>query len=767
MFGPIVGSSCARVEDARLLVGAGRFTDDVVVDGAAHCVFLRSPVARASIRGIDASKALAIPGVLAVLTGDDYVADGLGPIDHRPNPADAIDIRKRALLDVEGRDFPGRPHWPLALREADYIGEPIACVLAETLDVCNAALECIDIDFLELSPSISIGDALAADAGGATCFDVRIGDESLVREAIAKSAFVATHRFVLNRVANCQLEPRSAIGKFEDGRYTLICGNQGVSRIQMLVAEALNVAPAAVRVICPDVGGGFGPRTYLYAEQVCVLWAARRIGRPVRWTSTRNEAFLSDYQARDGVAEATIGLDARGAITAYDIDYVGNIGARTISYVTPANALRMFPTLYHVPLLGARVRGVVTNSVPTCPYRGAGRPEANHFMERMIDIVCAAHGLDRLATRRANLVSPAMLPYTSSAGLTYNYTDFPAYMEQAIHAADVAGFDARRADAASRGRLAGLGLANHIEGPVGAPVERVVLRARDGRIEAVVGTQSSGQGHETTFAQIVADLLDLPMDAIRIIQGDTDEVTNGGGTHSDRSLRYVSTLATAAARKLLSMATSAAAEMLQVKAEDVIYEAGVFQTPRSGARIGLFDVAMMQGKADGEASLATGATEDIFARLPAYPAGCAICEVEVDPQTGDIEITRYTTVDDVGFVVNPRIVEGQAHGGIAQGLGQAMREGVAYADAQLCTGSFMDYGIMRAADAPSFTVGNMETPISGNPYRIKGGGEGGIVPATAALINALCDAISQSAPDFAMPVRAQDVWRAAKAGTAR
>ena len=751
-MGPWIGRRQARVEDERFLRGRGRYTDDVSTAGEVFAAFVRSPVPHGRIVSLEVQAAAREPGVLRVLTGADYRAHGLAPIDHKPNPADAVDPRQRALLDASGTPFGGILHWPLAEKETSYIGEPVAMVIAETAAAAEAAAEHVRLEIEELPACLSVDSAL--DDAAKLLFDMRIGDASAFARARQRAAHVVTHRFTTNRICNAQMEPRGAIGHFEDGVYTLVSGNQGVSRLQTVFSECLRVPAARLRIVSPDVGGGFGPRTYPYSEQICVLWAAAQVGRPVRWTSTRAEAFLTDYAGRDSVADATLCLDDHGIMLGYAVDFFSNIGAHTVAYVTAANAMRMLPTVYRVPALDGRVRGLRTHMVPTAPYRGAGRPEANHIMERMIDIAAARCGFDRIELRRRNLVRHEDLPYTTAAGLPLEGLDPPAYVEAALEAADVAGFASRRADSERRGLLRGLGVANHLEGPVGAPIERVVLRIVETKVECIVGTQSSGQGHETSFAQVVCDLLGTAFEDVRIIYGDTREVVNGGGTHSDRSLRYVATLAKKAADRLIEAGRAQAAPLLQVASERVIFENGIFRA-EGGGEIALLDLARQSGGA-----LAEPFTEEMFGRIAAFPGGCAVCEVEIDPATGTFEIARYTAVDDVGTIVNPMIVEGQAHGGIVQGLGQVMSEGMVHRDGTLVTGSFMDYALPRASDVPFFEVRHMNVPTAGNFFGIKGGGEGGNVPVTSVVINALCDAIGGDVDDFDMPVTAPKVWRA-------
>jgi carbon-monoxide dehydrogenase large subunit len=714
-----------------------------------------------------------MPGVIAILTGKDYAADGLLPIDHAPNPADAVDVRKRAFTPQGDRVIHEQKHWPLAIDVARYIGEPVAAIVAETATQAQDAAEAVLVSYEELPAAISIAEAIAPDAPQVwpdipenCCLTYDAGDVAGVDRAFEKAAHIVRHTFDTNRIVNCQLELRSAIGIHdrETGEYCLISGNQGVTKLQMSIAPALGVAREKLRVVCPDVGGGFGPRTYVYSEQVIVLWAARRTGRAVRWTSTRSEAFLTDYQGRDNLTYATLALDKRGKALAYRLEFYANIGAQTVAFVTPANAMRMLTTVYNIPVAHGLIHAIVTNTTPTAPYRGAGRPEANHFIERMFDLAAQTLNMDRAEIRRRNIVGHRDMPFHSAMGLTYDSGDFRGYMEKALSHADWAGFKSRRREARRRGRLAGIGMANHIEGPVGAPIERVVVSLQDdGSVDVVVGTQSTGQGHETTFAQVAADQIGVPFEAVSIRFGDSAFVTLGGGTHSDRSLRIAGALIVQAAEEVLAKARAPAAALLQCDASDVEIANGYFCVAGTQRAIHVTEVARACASGDlpEELQQKLTATKDFFGRIPAFPGGCAICEVEIDPDTGAINVVRYSTVDDVGQAVNPMIVEGQTHGGIVQGIGQALFEGVRFQDAQVVTGSFMDYGIARADDVPSFEARRSEDPTSLNVLRIKGAGEGGIAPVTAAVTSAICDALQNpEIRDLPMPITTADVWRA-------
>ena len=723
-----IGRPVPRVEDDRLLAGRGRFTDDEHLPGEAWCAFVRSPHARARIARVDASAAEKAPGVLAVLTAADYRADGLGPIDHVPNPLSLYDVGRRAFDDPKQR-----PHWPLAEEEARHVGEPLAAVVAETAAQARDAAELVAVDYEALAPVEE------------PCLEVVSGDARAVEHALAEAAHVVRGEFLHQRVANCQLEPRAALGAFAEGRYTLVTGSQGVVLLKQLLTRVLKTD--AVRVVSRDVGGGFGPRTYLQPEQVAVLWAAKRLGRPVRWTSDRSEAFVSDFQGRDSAIRAALALDAGGRILAYDVELRADIGAHTVSFVPPSNFRNILTTAYRVPAARLAIRAHTSNSPPAVPYRGAGRPEAHHAIERLLDIAARRIGVDRVELRRRNLVTKGELPYRNPMGLAMEGLDFARYLERALDRAQWSDFPRRRAESVARGRLRGIGIASYVESPVGAPVERVAIDVAAGGVEIIAGTQSTGQGHETSFAQVVADRLGLPLGKVSLRTGDTRFVAAGGGTHSDRSMRYVGNLALRACERVIELGRESAAAQLEAHPRDLVFQSGEYRVAGTDRRVALLEVAPL------------AAQEEIRARIPAYPGGCAVCEVEVDPESGETRVAAYTTVDDVGQAINPLIVHGQTHGGIAQGVGQALVEGVAFGeDRQPLTGSWMDYGMLRAGQLPSFEGELVEEPTAGNALRVKGGGEGGIVPATAAVINALCHALDVE--DIAMPATPLRVWNA-------
>jgi carbon-monoxide dehydrogenase large subunit len=665
--------------------------------------------------------------MLAMLTGAHYAADGLLPVDHVPNPLDIHDITKRAF------DNPRQwPHWPLAHDKVRHVGEPVAAVIAETLEQARDAADAVEVDYEPLPLEETV------------CLDYSFGDAAATRAALANAAHVVRHTFVNQRVVNCQMEPRSALGVWDEQGGTLFTGSQGAVLLRGMLSKVFGTE--RMRVVTRDVGGAFGPRTYLQPEQVVVLWAAKRLGRPVRWTGSRSEAFLSDFQGRDALIQAALGVDAGGGIVGYEVSVRGNVGAHTVSFVPLNNFRNILTTAYRIPNVSLRVQGVATNTVPSVPYRGAGRPEAHHVIERLLDLAARKLQMDRAEIRRRNLVRKSELPYRTPMRLVLDAADFGGYMERALELADYSGFAARKAKAR---RPRGIGIANYVESPVGAARERVELHLGKQGVEIIAGTQSTGQGHETAFSQVAADHLQLPMERIRLRTGDTSFVKTGGGSHSDRSLRFAGTLLVSASRTLLDRARDAAATRLEVRADDLIYERGTFRVAGTDRTVALLDLAPLE------------ASEEINARIPATPGGCAVCELEVDPETGAVEVLRYITVDDVGQAVNPLIVHGQTHGGIAQGIGQALMEGVALDAAnQVLTGSFMDYGFARAENLPAFETELAEEPTHGNPLRVKGGGEGGIVPATAAVINALCDALGVD--DVEMPATPHSVWQILK-----
>ena len=643
----LIGKPMPRFEDLRLLRGKGRYTDDLHLPREVHAVLLRSPHAHAELRSIRRDSALWMPGVLAVLTAAEWRADGLKPIPHLPNTADALDVKKPAFrADNASVIFDERP-LPLAEGRVRYVGEPVALIVAETLALAKDAAEGVAVDYAPLPAVVSVGNALAPEAPllhpgapGNLCLAAEWGDAAATAQALGEAALVVRHDFVNQRVANAQMEPRAAIGivDAESGEHTLIAGSQGAHRQKMALVEALQLPADKVQVVCPDVGGGFGGRTMVNVEGVLVLWAARRLGRPVRWTSERGEAFLSDYQGRDAATRAALALDRDGRILALDIELLGNVGAYPVSYVPLANGYRIATTVYRVPAAHMRIKGVLTNTVPTGPYRGAGRPEATFVIERLLDIAARRLRIDRLELRRRNLVRREDLPYRTALGLTFDSGDFLGNMARAAELADWAGFALRRARAAEAGKPRGIALANYVEAPVGAPQEKVIVNVQpDDRIEILTGTQSTGQGHETSFAQVVGELLGVAAEQVALVSGDTRRLDIGGGTHSDRSMRLAGTLLVEASTKIIAQGRALAAFLLDAPERDIEFADGLFRVKDSNRSLGLFDLA--RALEDGrdlppELRCPLAAAAQFVGRIPAHPTGAAVCEIEIDRDTG-------------------------------------------------------------------------------------------------------------------------------------
>jgi carbon-monoxide dehydrogenase large subunit len=777
--GAFIGRAMPRFEDLRFVRGSGNYTDDVSVPEQAHAAFVRAPHAHARIVSIDASAARRRPGVLAVLVGEDYTGDGHIGMAHLPNPADANDVKIPTFAPTPERKIFDQLHLPLAIGCVRFVGEAVAMVVAQTPAAAREAAEAVVIEYEVLPAVTDVMEALAdgaptiwPEAPGNLALDCAFGDRAAVEAAIAGAHLVVDATIRNQRTASAFMEPRAAIGSYDATaqRYTLISGCQGAHRLRHALAGCLKLPQERVHVICPDVGGAFGSRFNIYPEQLAVVWASRRVGRPVKWTSDRNEAFLTDYTARDVVTRARLAFNRRGRMLALALELTGNTGAHTVSYVPLGNGYRVAPTIYDVPVAWVRLRGVMTNTVPTAPFRGAGRPEATTVMERLIDIAARRLKIDRVELRRRNLIRRDKLPHRTATGLTYDSGDFAGNLARALEAADWDGFAARRKAAKKRGRLLGIGIANYVETPVGMPHERVAIKVLPAdSVALIVGTQSSGQGHETSFRQVVADQLGVDPQAIDFVSGDSAALASGGGTHSDRSMRLGGALMVETSRAVIGKARRIAALMLDVAEGDISFADGLFVAPNSNRRLTLFDVARaaetlaslpdeLRGPLAAEASF-TG-------RIPAYPTGAAVCEAEVDPETGAIDIRRYTSIDDGGQPINPLILHGQVHGGVAQGVGQAMLEACVYepGSGQLLSASFLDYGMPRADHLPHLDVELTEDPTQGNVLRVKGGGEAGITPSSAVLMNAIVDALSSMGVEHMdPPATPQRVWQAIRA----
>lgn len=777
-----IGESVARKEDNRYLRGDGAYSDDINKPGQGYAAFVRSDIPRGTIRGIDIAAALQADGVIAVLTGADYADDGNGPVVHRAIEGDPIDFRSPAFGDGDpvAQQF---NQWPLPADDVHHVGEPVAVVIATSPSAADDAAALVVADIDPLPAIIDTYQAAEPDAPqihpqapGNLCVHHRRGDDAAVAAALAASDIVVRGTFDVSRVAGGQMEPRSGIGEYDTAtdQYVVTAGNQGVHRYREMIASALRIENEQVRVICPDVGGGFGPRGHVNPEFVILAWAAKRLNQPVKWTNTRSGSFISDWQGRDWVMEGELGVMRDGRINAYRVHMRGNIGAHTICYAPPANASRLATTVYDIPTASQELQVYLTNTLPVLPYRAAGRPEVHYVLERLIDMAAAESGIDRLACRAKNLIPRDRMPFTTATGLTYDICAFDEALQKVAALSGWDKFEERRADAKRRGRLRGIGITPFIESPVGAPFELARLEiGPDGDTVIYAGTQNHGQGHASTYAQVVSDLLGIPFEKISLAHGDTDELPIGGGTHSDRSMRMMGTLLHRISADIVAQALPLAAKLLQTPEDAVTFDDGRFHA--SGDNAGQPDVSILDAVAalaefpEFQASSASGlvATAEQKGRINAFPYGAAAAEVEIDPETGEMTLCNFSIVNDSGVAVNPMIVHGQVHGGIVQGVGQTMGENIVYdpSSGQILTGSFMDYMMPRADQFPPFSLGDMEipsgTPEDTNPLGIKAGGEAGTVPALAVMGNAVADALSPlGIAHVEMPFTAANIWKA-------
>src|SRR5499427_2778001 len=780
-----IGQPVRRKEDARLLVGAGRFSDDVDLPRQARAFVIRSVHAHARIKGIATERARAHKGVLAVLTGADYKADGLKPIPPDASTTMPIEAQRR-LPDVVlvNRDGPltPTPQYPLVVDKVRHVGEAVLLVVAETLAIAKDAADQVEIDYEVLPPAIFTAEAAKPDAPklweearSNVFLDAEVGDQAATDKAFANAAHVVKLECWVQRVTGVPMEPRTAVGNYDkqSGRYFIHAGSGGVVRQKGELAGMLAVKPEDIRVVSYDIGGNFGTKNSIFPEFSLVLWAAKRIGRPVKWTCERGEAFLSDYQGRDLVATVELALDKRGRFLAMRGSHLSNVGSHAASIVPLRKGVSIFSGVYRVPVAHYKAYAVLSNTMPTTPYRSAGRPEAMFIMERLCDLAALKTGIDRIEIRRRNLVAPEQLPYRTPFGVTYDNGNYEEAMNRSMAMADWDEFRKRRADSKKKGKLRGIGLANYIELTMGYPREWSQVKVLPGgEVEVAVGTLSSGQGHETSFAQCVSEWLGVPFESIRLVQGDTDIIPVGGGSHSGRSMRMAGVCMGNAANGVIERSRQIAAHMLEVEPKDNEFSNGSFKAQGSGRVIGLFEVARAAQELNDLDDALRGplaAQSDVSFTAGGYPYGCATCEVEIDPSTGAVEIVRYCATDDVGRAINPMILHGQTHGGIAQGVGQALWEQcvVHPASGQVMTGSFMDYAMPRADTLPSFTTGLMEIPSPSNPLGVRAGGEGGPTPALAAVINAVVDALREfGVTHMDMPATPERIWRAIEDGKA-
>ncbi len=764
-----IGQPVLRTEDKRFITGTGRYTDDINLDGQVYVSFVRSPYAHAEITAIDITDARAADGVLGVLTGQDLLDGGVGDL-----PCNApIPNRDNSSMVMTS-------HPALARGRVRHVGDPVVAVIAETPLQAKDAAELVMIDYAELPANADTARALAPDAPqiwdqvprNLAC-DWEIGNEAAVDAAFADADRVVEVDLINQRVVVNSMEPRMAIGAIDDqGRYTLYTSSQGVHSLRGLIAERVfKVEPSQVHVITPDVGGGFGMKIFLYAEYVVALYAARRFGRPVKWTSERTEAFMSDSQGRDHVTKAKVALDADGRFLALKVHTIANLGAYLSTFgpfIPTAAGTQMLAGVYATPAIYAHVEAVYTNTVPVDAYRGAGRPEANYVMERVVNAVAIELGLSQDEIRRRNFIKPDQMPFKSALGHTYDSGDFEATMEKAMAMADYAGGEARKAQARARGKLYGLGMAYYIEACAGGNPEtsRIEFDQDGARVRLLIGTQNNGQGHETAYAQIIAENLGIPFENVQVVQGDSDLIATGGGTGGSRSVPVGGAATEAAAHAVIEKGKRIAGEMLEAAAGDIEFDDGTFAIAGTDRAVGIMQVAA-------EARKGTGLADDEDHSLDAsgtfqppsatFPNGCHICEVEIDEDTGRVRIEKYSIVDDFGQVINPQMLLGQVHGGTVQGLGQALLENTIYdtESGQLTTGSFMDYCMPRADDTPFIAFDMNNVPCTTNPLGLKGAGEAGAIGAPPAIINAVIDALRPfGITSIDMPATPERVWRA-------
>jgi carbon-monoxide dehydrogenase large subunit len=760
-----IGAPLLRSEDPRLVRGEGRYTDDLRLDGQAYCVVVRSRHAHGIIKSIATEAARNMPGVLAVYTGNDLSA--YGPL--------------KSSLPFKSRDGSemrrtGRP--ALAIDKVRYVGDPVACVIATSLAQARDAAEAIELEIDPLPAVTEPAAAVAAgapqlydDAPGNLALDFHYGDAEKVKAAFAAAAHVTKVELVNSRVVVNTLEPRAAIGEFDaaSGRWTLHTGSQGVMGMKAQLAFVLGAPPDKVHVLTGNVGGSFGMKAAVYPEYVCVLHAARALGRPVKWTDERTSSFLSDNHGRDHIQTVELALDREGHFLALRLTGFANLGGHmgTMAPQPPTlNIVRNVASLYRTPLIELSTRCVFTNTTFVNPYRGAGRPEGNFFMERVVDVAAAEMGIDRATLRRRNQITPRELPYAAASGMTYDSGDFPALFKQALDLADWKGFSARRRETKKRGMLRGIGIGCYLE--VTAPANKEMGGIRfepDGTVTILTGTLDYGQGHATPFAQVLSQKLGIPFERIRLVQGDSDVLLAGGGTGGSRSMMNSGAAIVEAAAKVVEHGKAIASHVLEAAVGDIEFAHGRFTVAGTDRGIGIMELAerLRAGArlpADAPQSLDVSHVSN---GVPsAFPNGCHVAEVEVDPQTGVIEVVKYTSVNDFGTVINPMLVEGQIHGGVVQGIGQAMLERTVYdAEGQFLTGSYMDYCLPRATDAPPFVTAHHPVPAKTNPLGVKGCGEAGCAGALTSVMNAIVDALSEfGVRHIDMPATPEKVWQA-------
>ncbi|CDX40210.1 putative carbon-monoxide dehydrogenase large subunit, coxL-like protein [Mesorhizobium sp. ORS 3359] len=774
-----VGARVARKEDKRFITGGGRYVDDMVVPGMKHAVFVRSPHAHAQIKKIDVKKAQAMPGVVGVLTGKELKADGIGNL-----------ICGWMIHSKDGTPMKMGAWSPLAVDKVRYVGDAVVIVVADTKGQARDAAEAVEITYKELKAVVDATKAIQpgapqihAESDNNLIFDWEIGDGKATDAAIKSAAHVTRMKIVNNRLVPNAMEPRAALGHYDkaEDHYTCWTTSQNPHVARLVMSAFYNVAPEnKLRVIAPDVGGGFGSKIYIYPEEIVCLWASKKTGVPVKWVADRTESFLADAHGRDHVSNVEMAFDKDNRITGLKVDTIANLGAY-MSLFSSCVPTYLYATLlsgqYNIPAIHANVRTVYTNTAPVDAYRGAGRPEATYLLERTMETAARELGISPAELRRKNFITS--FPHQTPVIMNYDAGDYNASLDAAMKAADYAGFAKRKADAAKQGKLRGIGMSCYIEacgiapsaavGSLGAGVglwESAEVRVNAvGTIEVLTGSHSHGQGHETTFAQLVNQRFGVPIDSVSIVHGDTDKVQMGMGTYGSRSGAVGMSAIVKALDKVEAKAKKIAAHLLEADEGDIVIENGEVKVAGTDKSLPWFQVALAAYTAHNlPAGMEPGLKETAFYD-PAnftFPAGCYISEVEIDPETGVTDIIQFVAADDFGNIINPMIVEGQVHGGIAQGVGQALLEGAHYdASGQLLTASYMDYTMPRAGDLPSFKVSTSNTPCPSNPLGIKGCGEAGAIGSPPAVINAITDALG--VVDIPMPASPATVWATIRA----
>jgi aerobic carbon-monoxide dehydrogenase large subunit len=770
----IIGQPIRRREDIRFITGRGRYTDDIAVAGQTYAAFARSPYARARVRGIDKASAKAVAGVIEVFTGADLAAGGIGTL-----PCGWL------VKSIDGSDMKVAPRPPLAIDQVNFVGEPYAVVIASTLAAAKAGAEALEADLEELPAQAALATAMDGvqiheGIERNLSFHWSIGDESKTDAALKAASHVTTLTFANNRLIPNAIEPRACLASYDPAgdEITLTTTSQNPHVERLILAAFLNLAPEhKLRVISPDVGGGFGSKIFVYPEETAVAWAARALNRPIKWTADRSEAFLSDAHGRDHLTTAELAMDANGVFLGLRVKTRANLGAY-LSTFGSAVPTYLYATLlagqYKTPAIYAEVDGVYTNTAPVDAYRGAGRPEATYVVERIVEAAAREMKIDPVEIRRRNFISE--FPYETPVALVYDIGDYEQSLARALKLADVTGFPTRRAAAEARGKKRGLGYACYIEacglapskiaislgGGVGLFESGEIRVNPTGSVTAFTGSHSHGQGHETTFAQVVAGKLGIPMEQVEVVHGDTGRMEYGLGTYGSRSLAVGGSALVRSAEKIIAKGKLISAHMMETKPDEVDFDEGVFTARGTNKKMTFGEVAFAAYvPANYPEGLEPGLSEKSFYDPEnwTFPAGTHIAEVEIDPETGVVEVVAFTAVDDFGEIINPMIVEGQVHGGVAQGIGQALLEhGIYDDDGQLLTGSYMDYAMPRADDLPSFKVETTVTACTHNPLGAKGCGEAGAIGAPAAIMNAVTDALARE--DIAMPATPERVWRA-------